>query len=62
MYCWTAPGLLQYLSTDTCTVMLQAQQLPRDMLKQTEQMQRLQQGMLPLLASPIAYKWVCAPP
>jgi len=62
MYCWTVPGLLQYLGTDTFAVMLQAQQLPRDILKQTEQMQRLQQGMLPLLASPTAYKRVCAPP
>ncbi len=52
----------QYLGSDTFAVMLQAQQLPRDMLKQTEQMQRLQQGMVTLLASATACKWVCAPP
>ena len=38
------PDLLQYLGTDTFAVMVQAQQLPGDMLKQTEQMHRLQQG------------------
>ena len=54
MYCWTVPGLLQYLGTETSAVMIQAQQLPGNVLKQTEQMQRLQQGMLPLLASPTA--------
>jgi len=62
MYCWTVPGLLQYLGTETSAVMIQAQQLPGNVLKQTEQMQRLQQGILPLLASSTAYKWVSAPP
>ena len=50
------------LGTNAFAVMAQAQQLPGDMLKQTEQMHRLQQGMLSLLASLTAYKRVCAPP